>query len=47
MLLQDVKTQTPVLDDILDKSNNLPEKSDKIESHLKQLKTKYNEVLKK
>ena len=40
MLLQDVKSQTPVLDDILDKSNNIPEKSDKIESYLKKFKNK-------
>ena len=46
-LLQDIKSQKPVLDDLKEKSNYLPEKSDKIESYVKSAVTKHEEVLNK
>ena len=46
-LLQDIKSQKPVLEDLKEKSNCLPEKSDKIESFVKSAGLKHEEVLKK
>ena len=46
-LLQDIKSQKPVLDDLKEKSNCLPEKSDKIEGFVKNAMLKHEEVLKK
>ena len=46
-LLQDIKSQKPVLEDLKEKSNCLPEKSDKIESFVKSAGLKHDEVLKK
>ena len=46
-MLQDIKSQKPVLDDLKEKSNYLPEKSDKIESFVKTAGSKHEEVMKK
>ena len=46
-LLQDILSQQPVLDDLKEKSQYLPEKSDKIESFLSSAQTKHAEVLQK
>ena len=46
-LLQDIKSQKPVLDDLLEKSRYLPEKSDKIDTFVKTAVQKHEEILKK
>ena len=46
-ILQDVKTQKPVLDDLAEKSGMLPEKSEKIDSFITAAVSKHKEVLNK
>ena len=46
-MLQDIKGQQPVLDDILERSKYLPDKSDSDEKFLKSLSDKYKVVLEK
>ena len=46
-VLQDIKSQKPVLDDLSERVQKLPEKSDKIAKFLDSSKGAFNEVLKK
>ena len=46
-LLQDILSQQPVLDDLKEKSQYLPEKSDKIETFLSSAQSKHSDVLQK
>ena len=47
LLLQDIKGQKPIVDDLLDKSKHLPEKSNRIDSFVKSAISKHEEILKK
>jgi nesprin-1 len=46
-LLQDIRSQKPVLDDLMEKSKCLPEKSDRVEDFVNSVVRRHEEILKK